>query len=110
MATKHIADKEALFIAVNVSPDVCIVGGVPVPFDISRTLDHAVVHSRTVRARGVWVLRVTDVIQGVDGDAGAGIISGTSLSSGDVILTTGAESVHADGLIVVRHLSECEMN
>jgi hypothetical protein len=110
MATKHIADKEVQFVAVNRKPDVCIVGGKPVPFDISRTLDQAVVHSKTVRARGEWVLRVTDVIQGVDGDAGSGVVSGTSRGGGDVILKTGAESVRADKLIVCRHLSDCEMN
>ncbi|MBK8254732.1 MAG: DUF4150 domain-containing protein [Polyangiaceae bacterium] len=110
MATKHITDKEVKFVAVNTSPDVCIVGGVPVPFDISRTLDHAVVHSNNVRARGHWVLRIGDVVAGVDGDAGSGIISGTSQGAGDVIFKTGANSVRANKIIVCRHQCRVEMN
>jgi hypothetical protein len=110
MATKHIADKESKFVAVCVSPDFCRVGKDIIPFDISRKLGHAAVHATKVFARGVEVVRITDVIQGVDGDAGQGIISGTSKGSGDVIIKTGADNVYAQGLLVARHHSLCEMN
>ena len=110
MATKHIADKESKFVAVSLSPDFCRVGKDIIPFDISRKLGHAAVHATKVFARGVEVVRITDVIQGVDGDAGQGVISGTSKGGGDVIIKTGADNVYAQGLLVARHHSLCEMN
>jgi hypothetical protein len=110
MATKHIADKESKFVAVCIAPDFCKMGNQIVPFDISRKLDHASVHASKVYARGVPVVRITDVIQGVDGDAGEGVISGTSKGGGDVIIKTGADNVYAQGLLVARHHSLCEMN
>jgi hypothetical protein len=110
MATKHIADKESKFVAVSTAPDFCRVGNQVVPFDISRKLNHTVVHAKKVFARGVPVLRISDVIQGVDGDAGQGVISGTAKGSGDVIVVTGADNVYAEKLLVARHLSVCQMN
>jgi hypothetical protein len=110
MADKHIADKEAKFVAVSTPPDFCKVGNQVVPFDISRKLDKAMVHATKVFARGVPVLRITDIIQGVDGDAGQGVISGTSKGGGDVLIKTGADNVYAEKLLVARHQSICEMN
>ena len=110
MAEKHIADAEDEFVVNSIPPDFCRVGNQIVPFDISRKLNHALVHATKVFARGEPVLRTTDVIQGVDGDAGQGVISGTSKGSGDVIIKTGADNVYAQKLLVARHHSMCEMN
>ena len=52
MAEKHIADKEAEFVAVNGPPDMCRVGNSVIPFDITDTLDKARDPSANVHARG----------------------------------------------------------
>ena len=100
----HIADGEVEFKAVNIAPDFCEVDGKVCPFDISRDLSHEKSnYAPNVNARGVRVLPVGSVIEAVVGDAGTGVVSGTSLEGGDVVTIEGAKSVFAHGRAVCRH-------
>ena len=110
MAEKHIADGEPSFKAASVAPDVCLVGGSAVPFDSFQDLSHEKDYVSTVKARGEHVLTVDSVIAGTQGNAGSGVVSGTSLGSGDCKITSGADSVKAEGKPVARHLSDVSMN
>jgi len=110
MAEKHIADGEPSFKAASVAPDVCLVGGSAVPFDSFQDLSHEKDYVSTVKARGEHVLTVGSVIAGTQGNAGSGVVSGTSLGSGDCKITSGADSVKAEGKPVARHLSDVSMN
>jgi hypothetical protein len=76
MADKHIANRESQWVAINSEPDWCEVGDDVIPFDISRTLDHELaLYAKTVFARGVPVLMLDSIVQGVEGDAGSGVSS-----------------------------------
>jgi len=104
MGKNHIADGEAEFLAVNVTPDFCIVEGQVVPFDIYQELSsERSSYAGSVNARGEKVLKVGSVLAGVIGNAGAGILSGTSLASGDVLVAKGSSTVHVEGQPVARH-------
>jgi hypothetical protein len=110
-ANQHIADKEGAFIAVNCPPDFCQVGDKVVPFDISRTLNHELTYAKTVFARGHSpTLTINSVIQGVDGDCGSGVASGTSLGAGDCEVITGAPTVRIEGKPVARNDDKVLMN
>lgn len=111
MATKHIADRESSWVALNVTPDFCQVGDDVIPFDISRTLEHdKVLYARTVFARGEPVILNDSVASGVKGNAGRGISSQVSRAAGHVWMREGSSTVHAEGRKVVRHLDPCLMN
>ncbi|MFZ4701833.1 MAG: PAAR-like domain-containing protein, partial [Candidatus Methylumidiphilus sp.] len=110
MADKHIADGESAFKAVSSAPDVCLVGNSPVPFDSFQILSAQRKYAATVKARGEHVLTIGSVIAGTQGNAGSGVISGTSLGSGDCTLLTGAGSVKAEKMPIARHLSDVSMN
>jgi hypothetical protein len=73
-----------------------MVGNCIVPFDISRPLVRASVFSPNVFAQGRPLLRIGDVIAGVDGDAGAGVISSAARQSGNNVILTGAPNVNAN--------------
>ena len=79
--------------AVCVLPDYCVVGGCIVPFDSLALIDNQVLSSPDVEAQGVPVYRVGDLHQGILADAGAGIISGTSLGAGFVKFLSGQWNV-----------------
>jgi hypothetical protein len=110
MATKEVANRSNLPVAVNENLDMCIVGDTIVAFDISRILHHSIVHPTNVNARGVPVLTVNSVIRGVDGNKGVGFLSGVAEENGFIIIQSGAENVNSSGLPTARHLSECLMN
>jgi hypothetical protein len=111
MAERHIADAEAEFKVVNTNPDLCFVNGVVVPFEIYRELPPELSnYAHTVHARGCMVLHVDSVIQGVIGNAGAGVISGVSQGAGNNIIREGAHTVHVEGALVARHHDRVGMN
>lgn len=111
MSELHMADAEGAFKVVNITPDFCIVGGVVVPFDISRALPpEKANYAHTVRARKSDVLHLHSVVSGVDGNAGAGVSSGVSLGGGDVVIIEGAATVRVEGQPVARHGDLVHMN
>jgi hypothetical protein len=111
MAGKHIADAEATWKVCNISPDMCIVGGQVIPFDIYREVPpEKSNYSSNVHARGCKVLHVNSITQGVIGNAGAGVVSGVSQGAGNTIIKEGSKSVHVNGELCARHLDLCWMN
>jgi hypothetical protein len=73
---KHLADAESVFVVVNINPDFCEVDGSVIPFDIARDLSpERAAYSKDVFSRGARVLKVGSVVQGVEGNAGAGVFS-----------------------------------
>ena len=56
---KHIADAESIWRVCNISPDMCIVGGQIVPYDIYQELTpEKSSYSSDVHARGAKALHV----------------------------------------------------
>jgi hypothetical protein len=111
MADKHVADKESQFVAVCIIPDYCQVGKDIIPFTSFRKLDNMKCYAKTVFARGHRnVLTVDSIIKSVDGDAGKGINSGTSLSRGDCEVISGSSTVRVEGKLLARHLDLVRMN
>jgi hypothetical protein len=110
MADKHIADGESGFKAVSSAPDVCMVGGSAVPFDSFQDLSKQKSYVNSVKARCQHILTVGSVIAGTQGNAGSGVVSGTSLGGGDCTILTGANKVNAEGRPIARHLSDVAMN
>jgi hypothetical protein len=109
--SKHIADAESKFVVVNVTPDFCRVDGEVCAFDISQELSsERLDYSPNVYARGKRVLIEGSVVRGVNGNAGAGLGSGVSLGSGDVVMSKCTEHFHVNGRRVCRHDDLCLMN
>lgn len=107
----HIADAESGFTILNITPDFCIVDGQTVPFDIVRDLSHErMSYAKKVNARGVPVLTIKSVVQGVEGNMGEGIVSGVSQGAGDSVILRGVRNVRAEGNQVCRHLDLVQMN
>lgn len=107
----HIADAEATFMVINITPDFCRVDGEVIPFDIVQLLPpEKVSYSPNVRARGEKVLMVDSIIAGVKGNAGEGVESGVSLDAGHTLLIEGDDNVFANGSKVSRHGDRCLMN
>jgi Domain of unknown function (DUF4150) len=108
---KHIADAESIWRVCNISPDMCVVGGQVVPFDICRELaPEKANYSSNVHARGAKVLHVNSINQGVIGNAGSGVVSGVSQGAGNTIIKQGSKSVRVNGEPCARHLDLCWMN
>ena len=111
MLLRHIADGEASFKVVNVSPDHCEVDGEVVPFDIVRELNNEKVdYAPNVYARGERILHEGSIIKGVVGNAGKGVISGVSQDGGDTIITEGTDHFLVGGQRIARHNHQCLMN
>ena len=111
MAEKHIADAEATWKVCNINPDMCIVNGKVVPFEIYQVLTpEKSNYAHTVFARGAKVLHVDSIIKGVIGNAGKGVSSGVSQGSGDTQILQGAQTVNVEGKRGARHLDLCDMN
>lgn len=108
MAEKHIADKEAEFVAVNGPPDLCRVGKSVIPFDITDKLDRARDPSDNVYARGHNVLTQATRVSTVAGDAGSGLTSG--VSRGHSIVLRGSSTVNVNGKPCARHGDPVGMN
>lgn len=110
MAEKHIANAEASWRAICTAPDVCKVGKKLIPFDSFRDLSHDRVASPDVNARGTPVYRLSDWVQGTDGNAGSGVVSGTSGAPGHVQMLADDTTVRINGLICARHETVVLMN
>lgn len=111
MAEKHIADAESIWNVCNINPDMCIVNGQVVPFEIYQELTpEKSNYARKVFARGCKVLHVDSIIKGVIGNAGKGVSSGVSQGSGDTKVLEGSTSVRVEGKRGARHLDLCDMN
>ena len=111
MAEKHIADAEDIWRVCNISPDMCIVNGQVVPFEIYRELTpEKSNYAKTVFARGCKVLHVDSITQGVIGNAGSGVSSGVSQGGGHTKILEGAQSVRVNKKNCARHLDRCDMN
>ena len=111
MAEKHIADAESTWKVCNINPDMCIVNGKVVPFEIYQVLTpEKSNYAHTVQARGCRVLKVDSIIKGVIGNAGKGVSSGVSQGSGDTQVLEGARRVNVEGKPGARHLDLCDMN
>ncbi len=111
MSEKHIADAESDWRVCNISPDMCIVNGQVVPFEIYRELTpEKSNYASSVHARGCKVLHVDSVIKGVIGNAGKGVSSGVSQGGGDTKILKGSGSVRVEGKWGARHLDLCDMN
>ncbi|MFC0327316.1 hypothetical protein ACFFH6_16570, partial [Halomonas organivorans] len=108
--SQHAANADAQWLAITSAPDFCRVGNSVVGFDSTATLDSPVRYSPDVIAAGRKLYRVGDLICGVRGDAGSGIVSGTSLGSGHVLITDGQDNVKVNGLPMARHDSACLIN
>jgi hypothetical protein len=107
----HIADAEAKFMVVNVTPDFCIVGDQVIPFDIVSILPpEKAAYADSVFARGEKVLMIDSIVKGVAGNAGSGVRSGVSLGAGNVQVVSGAQTVFVESRAVARHDDLCEMN
>ena len=108
---KHIADAEAAFMVVNVTPDFCEVNGTVVPFDIYQRLPpEKSAYSGDVLARSKKTLTVGSVVEGTIGNMGAGVLSGSAQGTGHTLLTEGDPTVLIDGKATVRHGHRCMMN
>ncbi|APR80097.1 Rhs-family protein [Minicystis rosea] len=111
MATKHIANREPIYIAINSTPDMCVVDGDVVPFDIYQTLDNEqAAFSTNVFARKQPVLLAGSIIKGVIGNAGKGLESGVAAGEGHIKVLRGSSKVLIQGREVARHLDPIEMN
>ncbi|MEZ4296730.1 MAG: PAAR-like domain-containing protein [Polyangiaceae bacterium] len=108
---KHIADGEAEFVVVNVTPDFCRVDGEVVPFDISQVLESEKSdYSPDFFARGSRVLKEGSIISGVEGNAGEGVASGVSQGEGHTVMIEGTDHFFVNGRRVCRHEDLCAMN
>jgi len=108
---KHIADGESGFVVVNTSPDFCDVDGTVVPFDISQVLSSAVnEYGKHFFSRGERVLRVGTIVDGIEGNAGEGVISGVSQGDGHTIVVEGSERLFVGGFAVAHHGHRVLMN
>lgn len=98
------------WLAVTSFPDYCRVGDKVIGFETTATLDNPITYSPNVKFAGRAVYREGDICKGTQGNAGSGIVSGTSGASGHVKFLTGLETFKVNGLPVVRHGSECLIN
>lgn len=111
MSEKHVADAESAWRVCNVSPDMCIVNGQVVPFEIYQELPpEKADYAKTVFARGEKVLHVDSVVKGVVGNAGKGVSSGVSQAAGDTRVIEGSATVRVEGKKGARHRDLCDMN
>lgn len=111
MSEKHIADAEAMFRVCNISPDMCIVNGHVVPFEIYQVLTpEKANYASTVHARGEKVLHIASIVRGVIGNAGSGVSSGVSEGSGHTFILQGSPTVRVEGQLCSRHDDLCDMN
>lgn len=108
---KHVADAEAPFMAISVTPDFCLVGSQVIPFDIVSFLPpEKSAYAASVSARSEKVLMVDSIVAGVFGNAGLGVQSKVSMGLGNVKITSGSATVFVESRAVARHGDTCEMN
>ncbi len=110
MTKKVVGNKNADYCVVSSGPDVCQVGNSVIPFDSFQQLGAEQTYVKTVRVNGVPTLTVGSVIKGTQGNAGSGIISGTSRGSGDCVITSGSPTVSFCKKPAAFHGSDVMMN
>ncbi|MDQ1816574.1 hypothetical protein RBA41_25060 [Massilia sp. CCM 9210] len=81
-----------------------------VAFNSFAQLDYKHAASPDVKARGTPVYRIGDLFKNTQANAGAHIMSGTSLSTGYVQILEGHSNVKVNGIPVARHDSGCRIN
>lgn len=106
---RHIAHADG-WLVVATEPDLCQVGKCVVAFNSFAQLDYKYAASPDVKARGTPVYRVGDLFRKTHANAGAHIVSGTSLSTGYVQILEGHSNVKVNGIAVARHDSGCRIN
>ncbi|EPZ0169271.1 RHS repeat-associated core domain-containing protein [Providencia stuartii] len=107
---KVVGNKNGDYCVVSSGPDVCKVGNSFVPFDSYQDLSSEETYVQSVRVNGVPTLTVGCIIKGTQGNAGSGIISGTSQGSGDCVITSGSPTVRFCGNAAAYHGSDVMMN
>lgn len=107
----HGATEEG-WIAACTEPDVCLVGGSPVPFDTTSVLSSWGPNPETrIRIHNVRVYRHTDLIASVQGNAGEGQTSGVSQGGGHVfMLEPPPHRLFVANEQVIRGENECMVN
>lgn len=111
MAEKHVANRESLWVAVNIEPDWCEVDDDVIPFDISQSLDSELTHyAKTVFARREPVVMRDSVLKGTNGNTGDGVNSEVSGDDGHGWVKEGSPTVFAEGRPLSRHLDKVFMN
>ncbi|VWC82352.1 hypothetical protein BLA39750_01296 [Burkholderia lata] len=108
-SSQHIAN-ESDWKAFCTQPDFCRVGNQIVGFETFATINNKQVASPNVKAQGKPVYRVGDTHQGVQADAGQGVVSQTSGGSGYVKILSGQTNVKVNGVPVARNGSACLIN
>ena len=110
MAERHIGNRKGQYVVVSIAPDVCKVGDALVPFDSVQDLSHEKSYITNVRAQGNPILTVDSIIAGTQSNAGKGIISDTSLGSGDCRILTGVDHIKCKGKAISRDGSLVSVN
>jgi len=108
----HVGNKSSRWRAICTLPDYCKVGDCVVGFDSSSPLQNNITNSPDVKAQSAAqpVYKVDDTFQGIEGDGGAHIVSGTSLGSGYTRILTGQDNVKVNGKPLARDGSLCRLN
>jgi hypothetical protein len=107
----HVADAEQQFMCMAVTPDMCKVGKSIVAFKPVQFLPpEKSSYSTTVFARDQKVLLVKSIVSGVKGNAGKGLASKVSLSSGHTDIVQGSQTVLIEDRMTARVDDEVDMN
>lgn len=109
-SSQHAANADSTWMAATSAPDFCRVGNSIIAFESTATLESPIRYSPDVIAAGCELYRMGDLFQGIQGDAGQHVVSGTSLGSGHVLITGGQDNVKVNGLPMARHDSPCMIN
>ena len=109
--TRHAAN-ETDWYAISTSPDYCKVGQSVIGFDTYAVLSNKATASPNVKAQtgGKAIYRVGDMAKGVQGNAGAGVCSNTSLDLGYLKFVSGQYNLKVNGRSVVIDGSRCLIN
>jgi uncharacterized Zn-binding protein involved in type VI secretion len=106
----HAATADAQWRALAVQPDLCRVGKDVIGFASQASLDKPESRSPDVYGDALPIYRQGDWFQGIQGDAGQHIVSGTSGGTGYVRILSGNESVRVNGQPIAVHGSRCLIN
>lgn len=108
---RHAANENDWY-AISTAPDYCKVGKHIVGFDTYAVLSNKTTASPDVKAQigAKPIYRVDDLVKGVQGNAGAGVCSGTSLNLGYLKFVSGQYNLKVNGKSVVIDGSRCLIN
>lgn len=109
--TRHAAN-ETDWYAISTAPDYCKLGKSVVGFDTYAVLSNKATASPNVKAQtgAKPIYRVDDMVKGVQGNAGAGVCSNTSLDLGYLKFVSGQYNLKVNGRSVVIDGSRCLIN